>query len=416
MKAEWLRVFVAVVGIMAVSGGCLDFDEQKARIEHDEENDRLIVILDYRGIYASDHDAKGAMEQLEEALEGKTVAFFANWPCAFTLEDLKDELQDPEKREEPEVSSKSEELGLSQEGRKMLLALLERMRVLNGGFYLDPAGRLCAAQVLVLEQAEDSVRLANEFISDAAIRELEEEKREFPESLDQSGKLILNAIRDGHTWLQTKGHSLMLSIPCPEEEFQEAREEFVEGMLDEMTKSEAHLRALGDLLASPVLVWHEDSMFKVKCGLQSRPSVLVLKPREGDYEPNLVASVTEKYGLHLDANLARYLVDPNADAQTEGETAARMMATRLTKLQRMRVLVGQLEREPTEACWARLREEPFERVIQTEMLIDGELLDELRKEGPPDEWTNEKLLDEWTKWLAEQTAVPVAEPDEPPQE
>ncbi len=390
MRSKWLKAAVLMLGIAAAMLGCLDFDEQNMSVEHDEKNDRIVAVVNYRGLYSSkgitvglasqelpEDTVEDAMAQLAAALQSETVAFFGNWPLEFPLKDLRAELEDPEEGKEFE---------LSDEGRKNLLTLLGRVRVLNGGFYLDPVGRICGAQVLVIEEVEDSIRLVNEVTNEHVAKEMEDEDEE---SLDEIERLHLDAAHSGHAWVEMKGHSVIVSIPFPEEEFQEARREFAGNMVEEIAKSEAHLDGFKAVLASPVLVWHEDSMMKVKCGLQSRPSALVLMPATGEYVPNLVAPITEEHGLKLDANLARYLLEPDAAAQTEAEKAARLMAPRLTKPERIRVLVHQLKSKPGEACWAKLKRESLE--------WEGDA---------PGELTGTELLSAWEEWLKERTIVP----------
>lgn len=374
--------------------GCLQFDEQTVYVEHDQQNDRLLLIINYEGLFAGDGDVVQAQNQLQEALENETVALLDNWPFELPLRTTRDDLREPD----PEALDE-----MPEEVRLGLLRLLECIKVLNGGFYTDPAGRVCAAQVVVIENIADTVGLANDLINAAVLAELEDYETDDPD--DAAGaRLMLEYARRGESWIELKGHSLVVSFPLPERDLIVGRRDLAEGLTDpDDMDAELCLRGLRDLFESPVLVWHEDDLLKVKCGYVSEPSVFAAKPRRGEYEPNLVEHITTTYGLHLDANLARFLADPDASAETDpdasaetdAEGAARLMAPRLAQRERVRVLVHRLTTDPADEYWAKLREE---------RLPAGEL-------AQPADLANQELLERWEEWLrrtaeaAEGTAV-----------
>ncbi len=354
--------------------GCLEFDEQTVYVEHDRENDRLLLIINYRGLYAEEPDVMQAQSQLQEALENETVALLGNWPFAFPLREMREDLREPD----PEALHE-----MPEEVRLGLLRLLERIKVLNGGFYTDPAGRVCGAQVVVIENIADTVGLANDVINAAVLADLEDYETDNSDDA-AAARLALEYARRGESWIELKGHSLVASFPLPERDLIEGRRDIAEGLTDpDDMDAELYLRVLRDLFESPILVWHEDDLLKVKCGYVSEPSVFTAKPRRGEYEPNLVEHITETYGLHLDANLARFLADPDASAETDAERAARLMAPRLAQRERVRVLVHRLTTDPADEYWAKLREE---------RLPPGEL-------AQPADLADQELLERWEEWL-----------------
>jgi len=368
MSANRLLLMMRVAIVVAALAGCLDFEEQTARVEHDQDNDRLTVIINYRGLYDDQGKILATTVQgdLEEALENETVALGGNWPFAFELAELRTELR----KRDGTYEDWPEEL------RWKVLTLVERISVRNGGFYIDPGGRVCGAQVVTVEKVQDSVQLVNTIFNQALQVAAQEE-----EPADPFQQRMLEYAQKNHTWLELKGHSFVISIPVTEEELDEGRRDSVEELFEppQGGSGEICLRGIKDLLSSPVLLWHEDGMLKVKCGLETKPSVLVLKPRLGEYKPNLAEHIEQTYGLHLDANLARYILQPDSPAETEAEEAARIMAPRLTKSERVRVLVHQLATEPSEDYWAKLREEPFARGMdESKELADAELLESWR--------------------------------------
>ena len=384
MNSERILGGLAAAILLTVCAGCLDFEEQKARIEHDQERDRLVIVVNYYGLYDDEadagslgEDAKGAV-QLKAAMESDSVALFGNWPFEFKLKQMRSDLV------EPDDGMKD----VPAELRRDALALLERVHLRNAGFYVDPAGRVCGGQVVVIERARESVELFNSVLSRLLLVLAERENASFPDG-------VLEYARRNHPWLSLKGHSLIVRFPCTEEEFAEHRQDVVDGALEDVREAQADIaiRALEDMLTMPVLFWHEDGMARVKCGLEAKPSVLILKPRTGEYEPNMAEHIQQSYGFHLDDNLARYLLDPDAPAETEEEEAARMMAPRLTKLERVRVLVHQSATRADEQSWALLGQEPPAGGMNI-----------------PAEASDAERLELWRQWLASQ--VPASEQPE----
>ncbi len=364
---------LSVVSLLALIG-CLDFDEQTVYMEHDQENDRLLVIINYRGFYSDKEDVAQARSQLDDAVRDQTVAFFANWPWAFPLREMRDNLADLEAEGTQH---------LSVEMRHALLGLLDRIRLLNGGFYMDAAGRICGAQVLVIESAAQFVELANNLVNAAILENAEQFESGDPDQMAW-GRSLLEFARRGHQWIELDGHSLLVSGPVPEKVLLEGRRELVADLLDWGDEDrDQYWRALCAILGNPVLLWHEDGVLRVRCGYVSVPSEFVTKPRAGACKPNMVDYIAETYGLHLDANLARYLVQPDATADTEAERAARTIAPRLTRPERVRALIHRLKTAPDEPYWARLREEnlPMPKEQQAGL-------------------ANEQLLERWEQWLS----------------
>jgi len=339
MKHTKLVVIALAVALAAVLAGCLDFDEQELYAEHDQKADQIILVIQYRGLHAT-KELEQATTQLAEAVEKKTVALMANWPFAFPIEEMKKDLAEPAE----EGDETPPQL------RKDFLTLVGRIKVLNGGFYLDPAGRLGASQVVIIEKAKDSIALANRLINAAIVFRYQQEPPD-----DAYDKMAVELARKGHTWVTLKGHSLIVEAPMPEEILAEGRADFVSGILDdEDLAAELRLLGLRRLLANPVLVWHEDQTLRMKLGLEGRASHYTTKPQGGAYEANLVDHVRETYGIRQDALVARYLVTPDAAAETEAEQAAKLMAPRLSEFDRVRTLVSAIKAKPTGELWAKL--------------------------------------------------------------
>lgn len=343
------RPLLTTALLAVVWAGCVDFDEQTVYVEHHQARDRLLLIINYKGIHAGPEyqrpgkhvpkeatqpDVSRAMKELRKAVRNRTVAFVHNSPPPARLARLLNWPDAPEYR--------------PHESRSGLRRLAEHVRVLNAGFYADGSGSICGAQVVIIEPASEAIALANSAINEemlAAASELHAENAEEGQ-VDQP---FLQRTREGRTWLELEGHSLILAIPMTERQLKEARFHFFLELLDvPADRSALYIRGLQQLLSNPVLAWHANGMLKVQFGVVSEPSVFVALPQQGNYRANLAEDITSTYGLHVDANLARYLAKPEAPAETEAERAARLMAPRLTPAEKVRVLIHQRETEPAQ--------------------------------------------------------------------
>jgi len=366
VKRNMLLAVVCALMVGLVS--CLDFDEQEIYAEHDQKADRLLFLICYRGLYQGAGDAP-ATEQLEKAVQNEGVALLSHWPFSGYLKEVREQLAAPPKADDDTPA----------EIRKDALALLGHIKALQGGFFVDLKGRLCGSQVLIIEKPGEAIPLSNRLISAAIIHEAQKNPPQ-----DEQGRLALDLARKNHVWVSLKGQSIVMSMPMPEEQFAQGREQLVANLIGGGDYATDALRkqALRDILSNPVFVWHEDSMLSVKVGVEGRPWRCVTKPALGKYQPNLMEHVKDKYGLHLEENIVKYLSNPDAPAQTEAEQAAKLIAPRLKKTDLVLFLVRALKEKPSEALRARLRAVP--------------LKPELQQEG---EVTDDQRLALWENWL-----------------
>ncbi len=356
----------ALLLALAMMVGCLEFDGQTVYVAHDEAGDRLLLIFEYRNLYdTGEHGDAG--EQLRRALDSEIVAFLGSFPFAFPLEEIRTGL----KSGEGDYGKVSEPI------RRDCLEVLSRIRVLNAGFYRDAADRPCAAQVVVIENVGKTLPLANNTIN-ALLRE-----QLNPASQNRYARIALDAAREDQAWLRLSGNALTLQFPCTEESLQEVRSDLVGQALGEHGPDCS--QTLEWLLGQPVQFWQEDDRLRLKVGLKSRPTHLLLAPSRGDYKPNFGDYIDQKYGYRLDEMLVRYIEEPSAPAETKQEMAARMMAPRLSEQSTVRVLTRALRREPSKALWAEL-------AAVRPNVANGR--------------TQDALLDYWEQWLWEQVGTP----------
>ena len=348
--------------------GCLDFDEQHIHVEHDQEADRLVVVIDYEALYAS-RDQEGnltpesmqeAADQLEEAFQLRKIAVYDNHQYTFSQEGQRAQL----------MGFGNITLGVLDD----LQWLVEHTTVLNAGFYLDARGRLCGAQVVIIEPFAEFVTRANRSVNAAVLAGA-------AINLDDTDLLAMaGAALAGHVWWRVDGHSSTVSLPMTEDEMHEQVRSWTADELASDAAGHSELQhPFALVLANPVQLWHAEGAMHVKVGTASESSLYVTRPDHGRYLSNLVEHVRETYGLELDGLLARYLLEPEAYAETEAERAARIMAPRLATEAKVRVLIHQLSTAPSE---------PYRQMLR-------DVGADLAQDGPSPDLTDEELIEFW---------------------
>ncbi|MCB9884296.1 MAG: hypothetical protein H6838_02325 [Planctomycetes bacterium] len=137
MKRHLLPVLLPLLFLLS---GCLEFDAQDVVIHHDAANDRVDVLLIYRGLIAEGDPSDGnqikeALGDLDKCLATGEFAFWCNWPF--------------------KVDPTLEPKGLRQD-------LLQHLEVENGGLFTDPLGKLCGYQfVRIVKATEFFAKLDN---------------------------------------------------------------------------------------------------------------------------------------------------------------------------------------------------------------------------------------------------------------
>ena len=144
MKTALLRWLLPAYLLLA---GCLEFDAQEVVLRHDAAQDRIDMLLVYRGLYAERSNqgqdkVKKALDDLDLAKASGQFALWCNWPTAV----------DP--TADHDAPSK---------------ALLAHVDVENGPLFTDPTGRLCSYQFVRIRSAKAFVQKLNTLL-DAALQ------------------------------------------------------------------------------------------------------------------------------------------------------------------------------------------------------------------------------------------------------
>jgi hypothetical protein len=345
-----------VLATVALAFGCLAFEEQILTVRYDADQDRLTLVIDYRGLYAETEDAKGtafyqrdvqeAEAQLDRAVVNRTVALFGNWPLALDLPELRANGV-PEDWAEPLI-------------RARINRFVQGVSILNAGFYRDAAGRPCGMQVVTMEEATEGLALANEFLNRQIRSALVQRLRggAGDEVTSQIPGYLMGYVERGHKWIELGGGSVVLNLPFSDSMPDDDRRQLL-GHVFLATEDEvsAEPKQFADRLGNTVLLAREGDVLKAT--YEAKDGVIRLRAREsaGGASAELAAHIEAKQRFGLDVRLARFLVDPAAAAGGDADRAARLAAPLLAPHGRLRVLLHAAEKQQLPAYWEALRRE-----------------------------------------------------------
>lgn len=175
--------------------GCLEFDAQDVVVHHDVANDRIDVLLVYRGIFAESSSEQRALDEglgdLDKALQTGEFAFWCNWPF--------------------KVNPATDPGGVR-------AALLQHVDVENGGLFTDPKGKLCGYQFVRIRQASAFLAKLDTALSLAVQAGL---LQGFPDADggkhkvdDDTRDAVREFLREKEAFLRLEGGRLELRLPC----------------------------------------------------------------------------------------------------------------------------------------------------------------------------------------------------------
>ena len=278
MRARHVRWVVALAAA-ALAFGCLDFEEQTLTIRYDAEQDRLTLVIDYRGFYAETEDAKGtafyqrdvqeAQAQLDRAVAKRTLALFTNWPFTVDLPQLQ-ENGVPEDWAEPLI-------------RARVNQFVKGVSILNAGFYRDSAGRACGMQVVTIDNATEGLALENEFLNrqirSAVVQRLRGGGGE--DLTSQIPGYLMDYVERGHKWIELNDGSLVLNLPFSDSMPEDDKEQLLGHVfLASERDVSAEPKAFTDRLGNVVLLARDGDVLKATYA--AKDGVIRLKTRESE--------------------------------------------------------------------------------------------------------------------------------------
>lgn len=194
--------------------GCIEFESQNVTYTYNAAKDTLKIFSDYHGIFGADSADKISAEelkQLDSVLNTQRTFFFCNWISEFNEAQLREQLKDMEN------SAKDAPLKPAQTHVQALLKLLvDNVKVKNGRFYLDSAGKLSAVQFVTVTHVSKLIAAGNVVLRDTIQEEADKadgdalEKDVYRKSAERQVEYI-----------KLEGNHLTLRFPATQKDFDE---------------------------------------------------------------------------------------------------------------------------------------------------------------------------------------------------
>lgn len=203
---------------MILFPGCVEFDGQTLTYRYDREKDRLLCFQVYENIHggSSTSSLEGASNekesqdkfplvdfeergQLRSVMKGQRTFFFSNW---LTEYDRMDYVEEREKVKKDLVTAESIKRQVLENKLAMIDKILDYVKVINGGFYLNDRQQLCGYQYVTISKASEIVAGINKFV---AICYRSEDFHKFDE-FDEADRIKLKEVIERGEWVQMEGN------------------------------------------------------------------------------------------------------------------------------------------------------------------------------------------------------------------
>jgi hypothetical protein len=303
-RLRLIAVGLLVAGFLVVPG-CVELTGQRITWFYDRVQDRLHFLIHYDGI----HEGKGFRmpsgdKQIPEFVQNGDV-MLGDWPFHLQHTRL------------AKVRDSGDPLQIA------WVDLVTHIQTRNLGYYREPDGRIGAAQLVTIPAAKDFLAKLNGLIGQQIQNDSPARSEQFPRTLER----ILKAARADHQWVTLNGHSLRISLPVHPAEWARAKGTLFQQVFDQVIREQDNPeengqslpRALVELFASaPLSYLDEGDRVTFVLGRPDQPTTLRLAIRE-TYEPSLEDDVIKAVAVDLDRELARALLDPDAELSAELE-------------------------------------------------------------------------------------------------
>ncbi|NLE36530.1 MAG: hypothetical protein GX621_00735, partial [Pirellulaceae bacterium] len=160
MRANRKALLAFLIGLTALLPGCVELDGQRLSWFHDEAADVLRIVLHYDGVHDSGDDRHGrGTEQIPEFVHDDSVMLL-DWPLHWPLEKMR------------EATASPNEWAHDKAQIEKIAELAKTVRVEPIGHYREPNGKLGAAQLITIPNAQSFVKTVNSLISAELVEEL----------------------------------------------------------------------------------------------------------------------------------------------------------------------------------------------------------------------------------------------------
>jgi hypothetical protein len=267
-----IRIVVSILPVVLL--GCVELQGQRISVYHDQEQDRLFLLLHYEGIHDSGSDSDGnGVEQIQQtARDGNFMLL--DWYGYLGVEGMADIAND-------ETKPAAE--------RTLARCFVDRVTTFSLGTYRDVDGRIGAVQGIEVSPASELVDMI-----DRTIRgEDEGEGEDVPPTPDPK-----STATDQHAWFRLEGHSLVLHC-----------------RVDDVTANKQEQQALAEWQEqarnapqpAPLSIVQEGDWLTMTVGRKDTPSTVRITLRP-EYEPSLEAVLEKSVPERIDEKLSPILL------------------------------------------------------------------------------------------------------------
>ncbi len=295
MKACLAGVLCAVV-----PSGCVEIQGHRITIRHDEQADRVQVLLQYDGVHDSKEAPAGSPEladsrkKLRQFIDSGSV-MFVDWWAHMDMEAVK--------KQYPDV--KTDAL------RKQWAALVvEHVKVENVGYSRDSRGHIGGAQLITVRNSRAWFGKLNAAINAS----LGAEQNILPLQ-PRTAQLWKQAASKGHQWFSMDGHAIRAHAPVDRREWAQLKAEALAGlaqsMLEQTDKADAEVlrHAIAALSSTPMSYVEAEGMVTITLGDPAVVNTFRLRVRpDQEYKANFEAEVQRYGGPSITDSLAAALL------------------------------------------------------------------------------------------------------------
>ena len=356
MPDKSLAIRFVMLTLPGILFGCVELQGQRISIYHDEERDRLLLLLHYEGIHDSGSNKHGnGIEQIRQGVQNEEFLIL-DWPLHF---------------ERDEIAAIANDVDKSLVQRRLARSFVDQITAIPLGTYRDINGHIGAVQAIEIAHIADLVSTANRVIQEHAATNDEEDEADVSPTSDPRNRRTT----DRATRIRLQGHSVI-----------------IHAWFDAVDKGE--LADWQEMIRnapqpSPLSIQHEGEWLIATVGLEKTPSTIRFTNLR-DYDASLEGILEETVPKNLDRKLSPILL----------ENSIKLEESEASLLQRL-VKWGAPE-ENVRVVLAVARDKKDERRNEAFTWLEnwGSAIDEEGALPPPPELTGDRVayLDEWEEW------------------
>lgn len=331
------RSLITLTTVALLMQSCVEFAEQSTTFVYDAQTDSLRMVQVYHGIFGGENEARldeKELEQLRHVMDEAKTFFYANWIFEYSEDGAREAI---EKMQENPDDKDADEAAMHSASIAMFESLIENVRVRNGGFYRDKAGRLCGWQTIAITRTGEVLKVANAAISKLILNGLQKDELEWSEP---TRALLKAAASDSYQWLDVGSNTLRFQMPMRAADYRQIRQDLAASTREEAaekagkasiltftlagilpvelgieTESYGEMQhwvdRLAGMIASDMDVWWADDTMTVRVGHSDDAPAHFSMPVFDGYVDNAGADAERLYGvldtLDIDAKTKAFL-------------------------------------------------------------------------------------------------------------